>query len=144
MSAAGYYGTLASYFGQSGGTGSPGKSGGAGYSNDAPAYLTSGSGASGDQTAQSPSASSGSGWISAAASTASTDKSQFITPFQQSFGGITNNQIIASPGAVGANAPIGPSGAAAYPFGGGSSSPSPIVVIGLVLLALVAGKMLAR
>jgi hypothetical protein len=144
VSAAGYYGTLASYFGQSGGTGSPGKSGGAGYSNDTPtSYFTSGSGASGDQTSQSPSASSGSGWISAAASTASTDKSQFITPFQQSFGGITNNQIIASPGAVGANAPIGPSGGAS-PFGGGSSSPSAVVLILLVLAGLVAGKVLAR
>lgn len=143
MSAAGYYGTLASYFGQSGGTGSPGKSGGAGYSNDNPAYLTSGSSSSGDQTAQSPSASSGSGWISAAASTASTDKSQFITPFQQSFGGITNNQIIASPGAVGAQAPIGPSGGAS-PFAGGSSSPSAVVLVLLVLAGLVAGKLLAR
>jgi hypothetical protein len=95
---ASYYGTLASYFGQSGGTGSPGKAGGAGYNNDS-TVSTSGSGAStGD--VQNPSASSGSGWISAAASTSTSDKSNFSTPFTQGFGGITNNQIIQSPGAT--------------------------------------------
>ena len=88
-----YYGTLASYFGQSGGTGSPGKAGGAGYNSD-----TSTGGTAGDK--QQSSASSGSGWISAAASSDSTDKSNFSTPFTQGFGGITNNQIIQSPGAT--------------------------------------------
>jgi len=89
----GNYGSLASYFGQSGGTGSPGKSGGAGYSND----LSSGQSVGGDK--QQSSAQSGSGWISAAASSDTTDKSNFSTPFTQGFGGITNNQIISSPGA---------------------------------------------
>ena len=88
-----YYGTLASYFGQSGGTGSPGKAGGAGYNSD-----SSTGGVAGDK--QQSSASSGSGWISAAASSDTTDKSNFSTPFTQGFGGITNNQIIASPGAT--------------------------------------------
>lgn len=90
-----YYGTLASYFGQSGGTGSPGKAGGAGYNSDA---------TTGQQTGdrEQLSASSGSGWISAAASMSSTDKSNFSTPFTQGFGGITNNQIIQSPGATNA------------------------------------------
>jgi hypothetical protein len=88
-----YYGSLASYFGQSGGTGSPGKAGGAGYNSD-----TSNGGVGGDK--QQSSASSGSGWISAAASSDTTDKSNFSTPFTQGFGGITNNQIIQSPGAT--------------------------------------------
>lgn len=90
------YGSLGSYFGTSGGTGSPGKSGGAGYSND---QTTGNSGrSSGD--AESQSAQSGSGWISAAATSSETDKSNFSTPFTQGFGGITNNQIIQSPGAT--------------------------------------------
>lgn len=88
------YGSLSSYFGQSGGTGSPGKTGGAGYSND----LSSGQSVGGDK--QQSSAQSGSGWISAAASSDTTDKSNFSTPFTQGFGGITNNQIISSPGAT--------------------------------------------
>lgn len=89
----GSYGSLSSYFGQSGGTGSPGKSGGTGFNDD-----TSTGGTGGDK--QQSSASSGSGWISAAASSDSTDKSNFSTPFTQGFGGITNNQIIQSPGAT--------------------------------------------
>jgi len=88
-----YYGALASYFGQSGGTGSPGKAGGAGYNSDTSTGQTYGD-------KQQSSASSGSGWISAAASTDTTDKSNFSTPFTQGFGGITNNQIIQSPGAT--------------------------------------------
>lgn len=90
----GGYGSVASYFGQSGGTGSPGKSGGAGYSNDA----STGQSVGGDK--QQSSAQSGSGWISAAASSDTTDKSNFSTPFTQGFGGISNNQIINSPGAT--------------------------------------------
>lgn len=89
-----YYSSLSSYFSNSGGTGSPGKAGGAGYSND----LSSGQTVGGDK--QQSSAQSGSGWISAAASSDTTDKSNFSTPFTQGFGGITNNQIISSPGAT--------------------------------------------
>jgi hypothetical protein len=89
------YGSLGSYFGTSGGTGSPGKSGAAGYSND---QTTGGTRQTGD--AESQSAQSGSGWISAAATSSETDKSNFSTPFTQGFGGITNNQIIQSPGAT--------------------------------------------
>lgn len=119
------YGSLADYFSQSGGTGSPGRAGGNGYNND---YSSSGggysygggagvgggrggtsTGGSGQGTStdstQGGNASSGSGWISAAVSNTQSDKSQFITPFSQNFGGITNNQVINSPGAVGANAP---------------------------------------
>ncbi len=133
------YGSLASYFGQSGGTGSPGKAGGAGYNNDS-TVSTSGSGAStGD--VQNPSASSGSGWISAAASTSTSDKSQFTTPFTQNFGGITNNQIIASPGATNAAAtqPItGPPGSAIAP-GGLFGGIDPLTLIAIaVLIAVVA------
>ena len=135
-----YYGTLANYFSQSGGTNSPGKAGGAGYNNDS-TVSTSGSGAStGD--VQNPSASSGSGWISAAASTSTSDKSNFSTPFTQGFGGITNNQIIGSPGATNnaATQPItGPPGASAAPGGLFGIDPMTLIVVALVaVLALKA------
>lgn len=134
------YGSLSSYFGQGGGTGSPGKAGGAGYNNDA--TLTSGSGSSGDQ--QSPSASSGSGWISAAASTSTSDKSAFSTPFQQSFGGIANNQVyvIDSPNSGVTSTPafspvLGPPVPSnTFP---GSSSPTSTIV--LAIIAAIAGAL---
>lgn len=131
-----YYGTLASYFGQSGGTGSPGKSGGPGYNNDQSTGTTQGD-------SQQASASSGSAWISAAASTDTTDKSNFSTPFTQGFGGITNNQIIGSPGAtnsastspisgpaIGAPAP----GGLAAALGLGGLDPLTLVVLAAVLI----------
>lgn len=115
MTAQSLYGSFASYFSQSGGTGSPGKSGGAGYSNDVTASgggwgvgaggaaSSSGGNANGAGDVQNPSASAGSaGLVSAGVGLSSTDKSVFGTPFQQSFGGIANYQIIGSPGATGA------------------------------------------
>jgi hypothetical protein len=129
------YGSLASYFGTSGGTGSPGKSGGAGYSSD----QTTGPSQVGDT--QQASASSGTGWISAAASIDSTDKSNFSTPFTQGFGGITNNQIIQSPGATNnaATQPItAPPGAASAPGGlfGQIDPLTLIVIVGIFAFAL--------
>lgn len=130
-----YYQDLATYFSARGGTGSPGKSGGAGYSNDsiagaAAAYYggygsgtpgtasgsnsVSGAGTQTDSPTQTQS--SGSGFVSAAVGTTSTDKSFFSTPFEQSFGGIANYQIIDSPNSQGA------SGAASA---GGSATGSP-------------------
>jgi hypothetical protein len=130
------YGSLASYFGQSGGTGSPGKAGGAGYTND---QVTGGAQQSGDN--QQLSASSGSGWISAAASMSSTDKSAFSTPFTQGFGGITNNQIIESPGATNnaATNPITapPVGIAAPGGLFGSVDPTTLLVLGVLLVVLL-------
>jgi hypothetical protein len=126
----GVYDSLGSYFGVAGGTGSPGKAGGGGYSSD---QVTGGAQQTGDT--QSLSASSGSGWISAAASASSTDKSNFSTPFTQGFGGITNNQIIESPGAVNnaATQPItGP------PITGGPSAPGSLFGLDPVALLLVA------
>lgn len=130
------YGSLGSYFGTSGGTGSPGKSGGAGYSND----QTVGGSGSGDRESQS--AQSGSGWISAAATSSETDKSNFSTPFTQGFGGITNNQIIQSPGATNnaATQPITapPVSTALGGLGGG------LDVTTLVVIALLAVLVLRR
>lgn len=126
-----YYGSLAQYFGQSGGTNSPGKAGGAGYNNDIGYYTGPGS-SQGDS--QQASASSGSGWISAAASTDSTDKSNFSTPFQQGFGGITNYNISDSPGSGISGAPVtGAPNVAGLPVLG-SGGPN---VGGLLLLAVV-------
>jgi hypothetical protein len=122
-----YYSSLASYFSNSGGTGSPGKAGGAGYSND----LSSGETVGGDK--QQASAQSGSGWISAAASSDTTDKSNFSTPFTQGFGGITNNQIIQSPGATN-NASTQPITAPPIP---GLSAPGGLLGTGLTVEALV-------
>lgn len=127
------YGTVAQYFGQSGGTGSPGKAGGAGYNSDKV------SGNQGDNTQLS--ASSGSGWISAAASMSSTDKSAFSTPFTQGFGGITNNQIIGSPGASNSasTSPITapPVGYAAPGGLFGSLDPTTLLVLGVLLVVLL-------
>ncbi|SRR5258708_7333172 len=133
--AAGAYGALSSYFGQSGGTGSPGKAGGAGYNSDKV------SGTQGDNTQLS--ASSGSGWISAAASMSSTDKSAFSTPFTQGFGGITNNQIIDSPGATNnaATSPInGPPTGYGYAAPGGlfgSVDPTTLLILGVLLVVVL-------
>ena len=132
------YGSLASYFGQSGGTGSPGKSGGAGYSNDA-AVGNSGQ-TSGDNT-QLSSSSGSAGWVSAAASMSSTDKSAFTSPFTQGFGGITNNQIIQSPGATNnaATQPITapPVGNAAPGGLFGAVDPTTLLVLGVLLVVLL-------
>lgn len=134
-----YYGTLASYFGQSGGTGSPGKAGGAGYSND----MSYGAGSSSGDTQQ-PSASSGSGWISAAASTASEDKSSFSNPFMQGFGGIANNQtyIIGSPGATSYSSPslspvTAPPTVTAAPVVGAGGNSNLLLVAALVVAAVL-------
>ena len=129
------YNSLGSYFGVSGGTGSPGKAGGGGYSSD---QVTGGAAQQGDT--QSLSASSGSGWISAAASMSSTDKSTFTTPFTQNFGGITNNQIIASPGATNqaATQPITvPPGYTAAPGGLFGVDPLQLLIYAGVLFLLV-------
>lgn len=81
------YDSIASYFTQKGGTsGGTGKAGGAGFASD-----TVGSQGSNSDT-QSSAAQSGSGWISGAVSMSTTDKSIFSTPFDQSYGGIQNNQ----------------------------------------------------
>ena len=128
------YGSLASYFGQSGGTGSPGKAGGAGYNSD-----TVAGGTQGDNTQLS--ASSGSGWISAAASMSSTDKSSFGTGFTQNFGGITNNQIISSPGATNnaATQPITAPPVGISAPGGllGALDPVTLLVLGVLLVVLL-------
>jgi hypothetical protein len=133
MSYGAAYGAVADYFGQSGGTGSPGKAGGAGYNSD------SVKGNQGDNTQLS--ASSGTGWISAAASMSSTDKSAFSTPFTQGFGGITNNQIISSPGATNnaATSPITapPVGYAAPGGLFGSVDPTTLLVLGVLLVVLL-------
>ena len=128
-----YYGALASYFGQSGGTNSPGKAGGAGYNSDTGYYA----GPSQQGDTQQASAQSGSGWISAAASTDSTDKSNFSTPFQQGFGGIANYNVTDSPGAgVSSAAPItGPPNLGALPvLSGQLSGPGGGLNIGTLLL----------
>lgn len=128
------YGSLGSYFGTSGGTGSPGRGGGAGYSND---QTTGGTRQTGD--AESQSAQSGSGWISAAATSSETDKSNFSTPFTQGFGGITNNQIIQSPGATN-NAATQPITAPpiSNAFGGlGGLDPTTLIVLGLLVVLLL-------
>lgn len=131
-----YYGTIADYFNQSGGTKSQGKAGGAGGS----AQQSQGAGSTGDAV-QGGNASSGSGWISAAVSATSSDKSQFTTPFSQQFGGITNNQVIDSPGATGATttSPIAPitgtqgSGSS----GGGLGNPLLLIAVIFAGIALV-------
>ncbi len=132
----GSYGSLASYFGQSGGTGSPGKAGGPGYNNDQTTGTTQGD-------SQQASASSGSGWISAAASSDSTDKSNFSTPFTQGFGGITNNQIISSPGATNSAStqpitapPVGSIAAPGGLLGGGLSIESILVYAAIAIIAV--------
>lgn len=129
------YGSLGSYFGTSGGTGSPGKSGAAGYSND---QTTGGTKQTGD--AESQSAQSGSGWISAAATSSETDKSNFSTPFTQGFGGITNNQIIQSPGATNnaATQPItAPPVSTALGGGIGGFDPTTLVVLALLVVLVL-------
>lgn len=130
-----YYGTVADYFSNnSSGSKSQGKSGGAGGS----AQQYQGQGSTGDAV-QGGNASSGAAWISAAASVTSSDKSQFTTPFSQQFGGISNNQVINSPGATGATtvspiAPItGTQGSGASGDSSGSSGPgNPLVLIAII------------
>jgi len=97
------YGDIASYFSQSGATKSQGKAGGA--SGSQRQYQSSG----GDSTNITPTAGNA-GWVSASLGLSSSDKSAFTTPFSQQFGGITNNQVINSPGATGATttSPIAP------------------------------------
>lgn len=128
-----YYGTLANYFSNSSGSKSQGKSGGAGGSSQQ--YASTGQGSAGDAV-QGGNASSGSGWISAAVSATSSDKSQFTTPFSQQFGGITNNQVINSPGATGATttSPIAP---ITSPQGGTSGDNSGVGANPLVLIAII-------
>ncbi len=141
-----YYGSLADYFSNSQGTKSQGKSGGAGGS--AQQYTTSAPSSSGgsDNTQGGNAQSGANSWISAAVSQTSSDKSTFTTPFSQQFGGITNNQIIASPGATGAvtTSPIAPitsdPSAVGGGYGGGGFAGSPIGLVlaifaGLALLA---------
>lgn len=120
-----YYGSIASYFSNSQGTKSQGKSGGAGGSAQqysAPVAQSSTQGGGGSDNTQGGNASSGgSSWISAASSQTSSDKSTFTTPFSQQFGGITNNQIINSPGSTGAvtSSPIAPITSDPSALGGG-------------------------
>lgn len=139
-----YYGTLADYFSNSSGTKSQGKSGGAGGSSQqyaAPTQQSNSSGGGGSDNTQGGNAStSGSSWISGAVSQTSSDKSQFTTPFSQQFGGITNNQVINSPGATGATtvSPIAPITGVPDSSGGGSSLGNPIILI----LAIFAGMAL--
>jgi hypothetical protein len=130
-----YYGTLANYFSNSSGSKSQGKSGGAGGSGQQYNPTTTGTGSTGDAV-QGGNASSGSGWISAAVSATSSDKSQFTTPFSQQFGGITNNQVINSPGATGAvtTSPIAP---ITSPQGGGTAGDISGAANPLVLIAII-------
>jgi hypothetical protein len=142
-----YYSSLANYFSNSSGTTSQGKAGGAGGSKQqyAPPAQTSSSGggsSGGSDNTQGGNAQSGANsWISAAVSQTSSDKSTFTTPFSQQFGGITNNQIINSAGAVGATttSPIAPITADPSATGGGLggvvSGFSPVTLV----LAIFAG-----
>ncbi len=129
-----YYGTIADYFSQSGGSKSQGKAGGSGGS----AQQYQGSGSTGDAV-QGGNASSGSGWISAAVSATSSDKSQFTTPFSQQFGGISNNQVINSPGATGATttSPIAPiTGTSGSGDGGGGGAGNPLLLIAVIFVGI--------
>lgn len=135
-----YYGTLADYFNNSSGYRSQGKTGGAGGS--AQQYAAPSSSGGSDNTQGGNAQSGANSWISAAVSQTSSDKSAFLTPFSQQFGGITNNQVINSPNASGAttSSPIAPITAdpsatgGGYPLGAGLSG-SPIGLI----LAIFAG-----
>jgi len=120
------YGTAASYFG--GGAGAAGGGGGGGSLNSTASQK------SGADAVQGGNASSGSGWISAAMSNTQSDKSVFATTFNQSFGGIANNQIINSPGATGAvnNAPI----TGSDPLASLASGGDPVMLIGVVLAGI--------
>jgi hypothetical protein len=140
------YGSIADYFNNTSSSGakSQGKAGGTGSSAQqyaAPAPQTSGgsSGSTGgSDNTQGGNAQSGSdSWISAAVSQTSSDKSTFVTSFDQQFGGITNNQIINSAGAVGATttSPIAPIVGATPAAGGGGFSFSPVELA----LAIFAG-----
>lgn len=129
-----YYGTVADYFSQSGSNRSQGKAGGPGGS----AQQYQGSGSTGDAV-QGGNASSGSGWISAAVSATSSDKSQFTTPFSQQFGGITNNQVINSPGATGATttSPIAPiTGTSGSGSGGGGGAGNSLLLIAVIFAGI--------
>lgn len=130
------YGTLADYFSQSGATKSQGKSGGSGSS--AQQYTTSAPSSSGgsDNTQGGNASSGGSSWISAASSQTQSDKSIFETPFSQQFGGITNNQVINSPGATGATntSPIAPITGG---DGSGGINPIPLIIAIFAGIALV-------
>ena len=142
-----YYSDLANYFssGSSSNTGtkSQGKSGGAGGSSQQypqpQQQSSSGQQGSGSDNTQGGNAQSGSdSWISAAVSQTSSDKSTFTTPFSQQFGGITNNQIINSAGAVGATttSPIAPITSDPSATGGGYAGDGSIAGASPVALVL--------
>jgi hypothetical protein len=112
-----YYSSLANYFSNTSGSKSQGKAGGTSGSSQqyaAPAPQTSSTANSqgtGTGNTQGGNAQSGSNsWISAAVSDTTSNKASFVEPFSQQFGGITNNQIINSAGAIGATttSPIAP------------------------------------
>jgi hypothetical protein len=145
-----YYGSLADYFNNSSGYYSQGKAGGT--SGSARQYAapppqqqsTAPQTASGSDNTQGGNAQSGANsWISAAVSQTSSDKSAFLTPFSQQFGGISNNQIINSPNATGAvtTSPIAPitsdpsATGGGYAGVGGYANVSPVTLI----LAIFAG-----
>lgn len=143
-----YYSSLASYFSNTSGSTSQGKSGGTAGSKQqyaAPAPQTSSTANSqgtGTGNTQGGNAQSGSNsWISAAVSDTTSNKASFVEPFDQQFGGITNNQIINSAGATGAvtTSPIAPitsdPSATGGGLGGSLGSFSPVTLV----LAIFAG-----
>lgn len=140
------YGSLASYFNQSGGTNSPGRSGGAGYSSDLPQSSAFAPQRSNGDSQQLSAQSGSGGFVSAAASMSSTDKSSFATPFNQGFGGIANFQVIGSPGAVGATqAPVtGPPTVTGAPVLNSGGSSSELMMVVIILVAIAAAKFVIK
>jgi hypothetical protein len=135
------YGSVADYFGQSGATKSNGKAGGTAGS---ASQNTDG----GDAT-QGGGQSSGSGWISAAVGFTDSDKSSFTTALSNWQGGITNNQIINSPGSTGAVNTASPSldaaAGAASPAAAGAAAVNPLELLvlafaGMALVLYVRGR----
>jgi hypothetical protein len=136
MSLADTYGSLSSYFNQTGAVKSQGKGGGSGGSAQ---QYTGG----GDATSINPSATASGGGYALGLGISASDKSAFSTPFSQQFGGITNNQVIDSPYATGATntSPIAPISSPTNPTQ--ASLGNPVVLIA-VIFAGVALVLFAR
>jgi hypothetical protein len=128
------YGSLGQYFSQTGGTNSPGKAGGAGYNSDAVSNASGG----GDSASIAPKSGSG-GLFSAAVGLSSSDKSAFWTSFSQQFGGIQNNQVINSPGAIGASPSVSSPTA---PISAAAATSTPVLM--LIIVAVVAALIVKR
>lgn len=127
--AAAAYGTVGTYFGLSGAGGSSDPGG------------SSPSQSSGGDATQGGGQKSGSGWISAAVGFTQSDKSAFTTNLSNWAGGITNNQIIDSPGSTAA-ASSGASQAASTPFespqfAGAFANPEQLLMLAFAGMALI-------